>query len=182
MAKAIDKEYLLRQFRNFDDDILENKYQGKSEEMTEAQYNALTPAEKSDGTIRFITDKNPGGGGGSTVSIAETGTASSTTIRSQKLTIDSVATDINGTKYMQQTITLSTSASVTATFTNEAITASSIIEVFAGRSNGDDTEGGQNEFPHSSMTTTVTSGVGTCEITFPRFTETINLDVVIYIR
>lgn len=56
--KAIDKDYLLRQLKNFDDDVLEDKYQGKVEEMTQAEYDDLSAEEKNDGTIRFITDKN----------------------------------------------------------------------------------------------------------------------------
>lgn len=43
------------------------------EELTQAEYDALTPAEKSNGTIYFITD-GEGGGGGSSVIINPSGT------------------------------------------------------------------------------------------------------------
>lgn len=36
-------------------------------ELTQAEYNALTPEEKENGTLYFITDGSGGGGGGSTV-------------------------------------------------------------------------------------------------------------------
>ena len=123
-----------------------------------------------------------GSGGGSTVSIAQSGTASASTTRTQQLTIDNVATDIVGTKYMETTITLSTSASVTATFTNAAITNTSNIEVFAGRTGGDDTTGGQNVFPYENVTVSVSGGVGTCEVKFPKFESAISLTVGIYIK
>ena len=39
------------------------------EELTQAEYNALTPAEKMNGTMYFITDASGGGGGGSSSEI-----------------------------------------------------------------------------------------------------------------
>ena len=75
MSKAINKDYLLNTLKDFDDDILEDKYQGKVEEMTQTEYNALSEEEKNDGTIRFITDGAPGGGGTTVIANPE-GTAS----------------------------------------------------------------------------------------------------------
>lgn len=148
---------------------------------------------QDDGTTKFKFTSNNGVKGyydennvfntfGSDVSIAQSGTATSSTTRTQQLTIDNVATDIVGTKYMETTITLSTSASTTATFTNAAITNTSAIEVFAGRTGGDDTNGGQNVFPYENVTVSVTGGVGTCEVEFPKFESAISLTVRIYIK
>ena len=89
---------------------------------------------------------------------------------------------IFGTKYMETTITLSTSASTIATFTNAAITDTSVIEVAAGRTGGDDTNGGQNVFPYENVTVSVSGGVGTCEVKFPKFESAISLTVRIYIK
>ena len=58
-----------------------------------------------------------------TVSVEENGTASSTVTHQQQIVINSTAADIVGTKYMETTSTAST-----FTFTNAAITASSVID------------------------------------------------------
>ena len=117
--------------------------------------------------------------GGSNVSVGHTGAASSTGVRKQQITVDNVATDIDGTLYMEQTITLSTSASVTATFTNSAITSDSKIEAFAGRSTGD-VSGAQNDFPYESVYTDGTNHQ--YQITFPKFSSAISIKVGIFIR
>lgn len=117
--------------------------------------------------------------GGSNVSVGHTGTASSTGVRKQQITVDNVATDIDGTLYMEQTITLSTSASVTATFTNISITSDSKIEAFAGRSTGD-VSGAQNDFPYESVYTDGTNHQ--YQITFPKFSSAISIKVGIFIR
>ena len=41
-------------------------------ELTQAEYNALTPAEKMNGTMYFITDASGGGGGGGSAKIVDT--------------------------------------------------------------------------------------------------------------
>ena len=51
-------------------------------------------------------------------SISYTGTASATGVRYQRVGIGTAYTEIDGTKYMEQTKTLSTSADTTFTFTN----------------------------------------------------------------
>ena len=84
---------------------------------------------------------------------------------------------LDGTEYMQQNITLSTSAPVSATFTNGEITANSIIEVYAGRSTGD-VQGAKNQFPYDSVYTTA----GSCVVTFPKESSAITITVRIYIR
>ena len=49
-------------------------------ELTHAEYNALSAAEKMNGTLYFITDGAPGGGGGYSTEIISTLTAGSTTL------------------------------------------------------------------------------------------------------
>ena len=84
----------------------------------------------------------------STVSIAGNGTASSSAVHSQQLTINSSATDIDGTKYME----IASTSSTTYTFTNAAITSTSAIDVYT------DTWG---DSPSS-----VTASSGSCTVTF----------------
>ena len=71
--KAINKDYLLRQLKNFDDDVLSETYSTIPIEITQARYNALTQEEKMNGTIYLITDAS--GGGGTTVVANPSGTA-----------------------------------------------------------------------------------------------------------
>ena len=71
-------------------------------------------------------------GGGSTVSIAETGTASASSTRKQQLTIDGVNTDINGTKYFEQTINAQANTDTTFTFSSSELTYASVLDIFAG--------------------------------------------------
>lgn len=68
--------------------------------------------------------------GGSTVTLDNYGTASATSVRYQRLTIDGTGYEIQGTKYMEQSVTLSTTANTNITFTNAAITTSSVIDVY----------------------------------------------------
>ena len=82
------------------------------------------------------------------VSIAGNGTASSSAVHSQQLTINSSATDIDGTKYME----IASTSSTTYTFTNAAITSTSAIDVYT------DTWG---DNPSS-----VTASSGSCTVTF----------------
>lgn len=169
--KATDKDYLLRQLKNFDDDILENKYQGKVEEMTQAEYDVLSEEEKNDGTIRFITDGTPGGGGGgSVVSVSHTGTASSTSIRKQIITVNNVAHDVDGSAYMEQTATLSTDATTSVVFTNSAITSDSVIEYGCSV---------YGIFPDDMV---VDGTNNTCTITMPKMDSAVTVNVRIYLR
>ena len=66
-----------------------------------------------------------------TVQLETTGTASATTTRYQRLVVDGTpAGAIAGSTYLEQSVTLSTSADVTTTFNNSAITANSAIDVY----------------------------------------------------
>lgn len=105
---------------------------GIIKEMTYAEYQALTPAQKNDGTVRFIADYP------------------------------------SGEKYLDQTIVTSTSTSVTATFTDSAITTDSVIDVYTSVY-------GLN---HNNIT--VTSGQ--CVVTFPAQSSSQSVTVRIYIR
>lgn len=101
-------------------------------------------------------------------SISHTGTASDTGVRYQRIGIGSTYTEIDGTKYMEQTQTLSTSGDTTFTFTNSAITADSEI------------------WPLSSIyglsPSDVTVSAGSCVVTIPKHDTAVSLKVRIYIR
>ena len=111
------------------------------------------------------------------VTVDNTGTASSSASRYQRVGVNGSYTEINGTKYMEQTKTLSTSADTTYTFTNAAITSDSVIDVRAGRSTGD-VQGAKNRFTCSDIYTTT----GSCTVTFTKEDSAISLKVRIYIR
>lgn len=83
-----------------------------------------------------------------TVSVDSTGTASNTGARYQRVNINGTGNEINGTKYMEITNTSGTSY----TFTNSAITSSSVIDVYT------DTWG--------DNPTSVTQSSNTCTVTF----------------
>jgi len=89
-----------------------------------------------------------------TVTVASTGTASSTGISKQQITVNNTAYDIQGTAYMEQDILLSTSDPVIATFTNAAITANSRIGVFVS--------------DYTICPVNVVASSGTCSVTFPK--------------
>lgn len=84
--------------------------------------------KKVSGTDYDTEWANESGGGGSTVTIDHNGTASASTYRVQRIGIDGVYTNIDGTKYMETT-TYSDSGDVrTFTFTNADITTDSYID------------------------------------------------------
>lgn len=100
--------------------------------------------------------------------IDSTGTASDTGVRYQRVGIGGVYTEIDGTKYMEQTQTLSTSSATVFTFTNAAITADSDID------------------PRSSIwgivPSSVTVSAGSCVVTIPPYSSAVSLKVRIYVR
>lgn len=101
-------------------------------------------------------------------SIGHTGTASATGVRYQRVGIGTVYTELDGTKYMEQTKTLSTSGDTTFTFTNAAINADSLIQPF----------GSIFGIVPSDMTTSA----GSCVVTIPKHDTAVSLKVRIYIR
>ena len=88
--------------------------------------------------------------GTSSVTVAGSGTASASATHQQQITVNNVATDIDGTKYMEQTAN-----SATFTFTNAAITADSAIDVYT------DTWG-----DNPSTSGGVVASAGSCTVTF----------------
>ena len=130
--KAMDKDYLLRQLRSFEGDVLAQKSIASEEgyhnfryyngalsykdgntwedinlgntdyvELTQAEYNALSSAEKNNGKMYFITDAE-GGGGGSDI-----------TFTLYSATQDTVTISQNGTTVETVTIESGNSADVT---------------------------------------------------------------------
>ena len=105
---------------------------------------------------------------GDSVSVGFTGTASASEVRYQRIGINGSYSEINGTKFMEQTKTLSTSADVTYTFTNSAITADSVIEPYC------------SIFGVSPSSITVSAG--SCAIVIPKYSSAVSCKVRIYIR
>ena len=101
------------------------------------------------------------------LAVGTTGTASSTAVSYQYIKAAGTSYEIKGTKYMQQTKTVSTSADTTYTFTNAAITTSSRIEVYA------------DKFGINPSDVSVSSG--SCVVTIPPQDNAISLGIRIYI-
>jgi len=100
-------------------------------------------------------------------SVEHSGTASSSAYRRETITINGSANSIDRTLYMEQTKTLSTSASTTYTFSNSAITANSLIEVFSSI--------------WGIVPSSVTVSSGSCTVTIPKYSSAASLKVRIYI-
>ena len=122
----------------------------------------LTTTDKSS-LVAAINEVNA-----KSVTIDHTGTASDTGVRYQRIGINGVYTEIDGTKYMEQTITLSTSGTTSATFTNAAILATSAIDPWCSE---------YGMAPESVVTT-----AGQSVLTFPQVDSARTLDVRIYIK
>lgn len=101
-------------------------------------------------------------------SISYTGTASATGVRYQRVGIGTVYTEIDGTKYMEQTKTLSTSADTTYTFTNAAIKADSLIQPYGSI--------------FGVVPSNITTSAGSCVVTIPKHDTAVSLKVRIYVR
>lgn len=99
--------------------------------------------------------------------IDHTGTASSSGVRYQRIGIGSVYTAIDGTKYMEQSKTLSTSADVTYTFSNSAITTDSVIMPFASI--------------FGIVPSSITVSSGTCSVVIPKYSSAVSCKIRIYI-
>jgi len=103
-----------------------------------------------------------------TISVAGSGTASSSATHQQQITIDGVTTDIDGTKYMETTATTSTSQTTAVTFTNAAITANSDIDYSCSE--------------WGLVPDNISSVSGQCVVTLPTVTTASTVTVRIYIR
>jgi hypothetical protein len=102
------------------------------------------------------------------ISISANGTASATGVKKQRLSAHGTTYDIDGTKYMQQNKTLSTSDVTVATFTNSAITSSSLVDVYVS--------------DWSIVPENVSVASGTCAVTLPQVDTAVTVTVRIYIR
>lgn len=103
-----------------------------------------------------------------TISVAGSGTASSSVTHQQQITIDSTPTDIDGTVYMETTATTSTSQTTAVTFSNAAITADSVIDYYCSE---------WNLVPDN-----ISCASGQCVVTLPTVTTASTVTVRIYIR
>ena len=103
-----------------------------------------------------------------TISVAGSGTASSSVTHQQQITINGVSTDIDGTKYMETTATTSTSQTTAVTFTNAAITANSDIDYSCSE--------------WGLVPDNISSVSGQCVVTLPTVTTASTVTVRIYIR
>ena len=190
-------------------------------EMTKEAYDALTPTQQNDNTIRFITNymsSNPSSfqvyslptasaslngviyqyvgpdtgtltngytyqckevGGiytwvekpsqdSTEVTVTSSGTASSSDVHKQMITVDGTATDIDGTVYMEQSVTLSTTDPTIVTFTNATITANSVIDVYCS--------------VWDMVPENVSCAAGTCAVTLPADEDARTVTVRIYVR
>lgn len=107
------------------------------------------------------------------VSISTTGTASSTAVSYQRVGVGDAGgsvsyTEIKGTKYMEQSVSLSTSATTAVTFTNSAITASSVIEFACSK--------------WGLVPDDITVSNGSCVVTMPKVASAETVSVRIYLR
>lgn len=100
----------------------------------------------TDGTTSTFTVTN----GANAVTVEGSGTASASVTHQQQVIVNGAGTDIDGTKYMEQTAN-----SAVFTFTNAAITANSAIDVYT------DTWG-----DNPSTSGGVVASAGSCVVTF----------------
>lgn len=103
-----------------------------------------------------------------TVAVSKKGTASSSAFRKQVITIDNVDTEIDGSAYMEQSVTLSTSSTTTVTFTNAAIDDGAMLTVASSL---------WNLVPDD-----ITLASGSCTITLPKWATAETIGVRLYVR
>ena len=118
----------------------------------------------SEGKPKKVTVNNIG----TSVTVGYTGTASATGVKYQRIGINGNYTEISGTKYMEQTQTLSTSNDTVYTFTNAAITTSSSIRIQC------------DIFGFAPKSSAVTNG--SCVVTFPKYSSAASMLCRIYIQ
>ena len=102
------------------------------------------------------------------LAVGTTGTASASAVSYQYIKAGGTNYEIKGTKYMEQTKTLSTSGDVTYTFTNSAITTNSVIEPYASI--------------YGIVPTSITVTNGSCSVVIPQYTSAASCKVRIYIK
>lgn len=103
------------------------------------------------------------------VSVSHTGTASSTTVRKQIITVDNVSYDVDGSAYLENNnVTLSTSQATTVTFTNAIITDGKTLTL----------ETSLWALVPDDMVTTA----GVCTITLPKWSSATTIGVRLRVR
>lgn len=103
-----------------------------------------------------------------TVSVAYTGTASSTGVRKQQITVNNASYDVDGSAYMEQSVTLSTSDATTVTFTNAIISDGKTLTL----------ETSLWDLVPDDMVTTA----GVCTITLPKWSSAVTIGVRLRVR
>lgn len=103
-----------------------------------------------------------------TVSVSYTGTASSTGVRKQQITVNNVNYDVDGSAYMEQSVTLSTSDATTVTFTNAIIADGKTLTL----------ETSLWDLVPDDMVTTA----GVCTITLPKWSSAVTIGVRLRVR
>lgn len=104
-----------------------------------------------------------------TVSVAHSGTASSTTARKQQITVNNVAYDVDGSAYMEQEVILSTSADTVVTFTNNELIVDGKMFTVATSI-------------WDLVPTSIVTSAGSCVITLPKQTNAATIGVRLYVR
>lgn len=110
----------------------------------------------------------PVAGNSTVVSLSHTGTASSTGVRKQVTTVNSVDYDIDGSAYMEQEVILSTSGTTTVTFTNAIIADGKTLIL----------ETSLWDLVPDDMVTTA----GVCTITLPKWSSAVTIGVRLRVR
>lgn len=103
-----------------------------------------------------------------TVSVSHTGTASSTSVRKQQITVNNVNYDVDGSAYMEQEVILSTSGTTTVTFTNAIIADGKTLIL----------ETSLWDLVPDDMVTTA----GVCTITLPKWSSAVTIGVRLRVR
>ena len=101
------------------------------------------------------------------VTVGTTGAASASAVSYQRIGVNGVYTEINGTKYMEQEIQTRTDQTVLATFLNSAITANSTIFPFIDK--------------YGIYASDVSTSAGQCTVTIPKQSVAETIHVKIYI-
>lgn len=111
----------------------------------------------------------------STVSVAYTGTASSTGVRKQQITVNSASYDVDGSAYMEQIVTLSTSDATTVTFTNDIIADGKTLTLETSLWDlvPDDMVTSLRPYPFTE---------GVCTITLPKWSSAVTIGVRLRVR
>lgn len=109
------------------------------------------------------------------VSVGYTGTASSTGVRKQQITINNVSYDVDGSAYMEQSVTLSTSDATTVTFTNDIIADGKTLTLETSLWDlvPDDMVTSLRPYPFTE---------GVCTITLPKWSSAVTIGVRLRVR